>query len=111
MCMFKKQEKKVRVGVCFPPKPPPSTPQLPPPQGSQSRVLRLYGGAKAKHVAMVGLGKSAKLAVAPEWGASPFQVRRERREGEGGGCYIPDYPQFEGVARNSSIAGVVCCGR
>ncbi|KAG2422596.1 hypothetical protein HXX76_015923 [Chlamydomonas incerta] len=43
-------------------------------QGAQSRVLRLYGGAKAKHVAMVGLGKAAKLAVAADWGASPFQA-------------------------------------
>ncbi|KAG2430377.1 hypothetical protein HYH02_013739 [Chlamydomonas schloesseri] len=43
-------------------------------QGAQSRVLRLYGGAKAKHVAMVGLGKAAKLAVVADWGASPFQA-------------------------------------
>ncbi|GLC42430.1 hypothetical protein PLESTB_001097800 [Pleodorina starrii] len=44
-------------------------------QGSQSRVVRYSGpGSKAKHVAMVGLGKTAKMAVAPEWGASPFQA-------------------------------------
>lgn len=46
-------------------------------QGSQSRVLRLgpVPGAKAKQVALVGLGKRDKLAVTAEWGASPFQVR------------------------------------
>ncbi|EFJ45167.1 hypothetical protein VOLCADRAFT_106122 [Volvox carteri f. nagariensis] len=44
-------------------------------QGSQSRVVRYTGtGSKAKHVAMVGLGKAAKLTVATEWGVSPFQA-------------------------------------
>lgn len=45
-------------------------------QGSQSRVLRLgpVPGAKAKQVALVGLGKRDKLAVTAEWGASPFQA-------------------------------------
>ncbi|KAG2486113.1 hypothetical protein HYH03_015208 [Edaphochlamys debaryana] len=43
--------------------------------GSQSRVVRLGGGSKvgARWVALVGLGKGAKLSAASEWGASPFQ--------------------------------------
>lgn len=42
-------------------------------QGQASRSLRV--AAKAKHIALLGLGKEAKMAVAAEWGASPFQVR------------------------------------
>ncbi|GLI60782.1 hypothetical protein VaNZ11_003014, partial [Volvox africanus] len=44
-------------------------------QGSSSRVVRHTGpGTKAKHVAMVGLGKGAKLTAAADWGLSPFQA-------------------------------------
>lgn len=47
-----------------------------PPQGSQSRVVRLGSvpGAKAKYLGLLGLGKAAKAGVVAEWGPSTYQV-------------------------------------
>ena len=47
--------------------------------GSVSKAVRVMG-SKAKHLALVGLGKGDKLSTTPEWGVSPWQVR-----GGGGG--------------------------
>lgn len=44
-------------------------------QGSSSKVMRVGAApAKAKYVALVGLGKAEKLSTTSEWGPSAFQV-------------------------------------
>ena len=45
-------------------------------QASQSKAVRVGAapGAKAKYVALVGVGKAEKLAEAPSWGLSWAQV-------------------------------------
>lgn len=46
-------------------------------QGSQSKAVRVGAapGAKAKYVAMAGLGKKEKAKETAEWGLSTWQVR------------------------------------
>ena len=54
-------------------------------QGSQSKAVRVGGapGVGAKYVALVGLGKAAKVGVSSEWGVSAYQV------GCGGYAWLP----------------------
>jgi len=45
-------------------------------QGSASKVVRVgnASGISAKYIALVGLGKAAKVSTSTEWGTSPFQA-------------------------------------
>jgi hypothetical protein len=54
-------------------------------QGQATRAVRVLG-AKAAHVALVGLGKKDKAAAVADWGPSAYQVGDWDAMGCSGGC-------------------------